>query len=83
MPLRTAFIVLIGGVFGSVGLTPVGALGSASDTTRVAAPATEGQSLVRNGGFEDPMVTRTWMPFFASGERRIPGWRVVRHSVDV
>ena len=23
------------------------------------------------------------MPFFASGERRIPGWRVVRHSVDL
>ena len=39
--------------------------------------------LVRNGGFEEPRISRPWVAYFAEGERRIPGWRVVRRSVDL
>lgn len=42
-----------------------------------------GAPLIRNGGFEDPEISRPWRPYFHGGQRRIPGWRVVRRSVDL
>jgi hypothetical protein len=83
MGLRATFIVLLCCVLGSVGLGAVGAAGSPSATVRPAAASVANQGLVRNGGFEVPVVERPWVPFFANGERRIPGWRVLRHSVDL
>lgn len=78
-----ASIVLICCVLGSLGLGPVDAAGSTPDAVRPASPHIAAPSLIRNGGFEDPAVTRPWVPFFANGTRHIPGWRVIRHSVDL
>lgn len=85
MGLRATIVVLVCGVLGSIVPGPVGA---AVSTSAAAGPgpasvAPAAQSLVRNGGFEAPVVTRPWVPFFADGKRRIPGWWVVRNSVDL
>jgi hypothetical protein len=79
---RAAFIALVW-LLGSVGLGPFGPEASSSAALSPASPAIAVPSLIRNGGFEDPAVTRPWVPFFADGTRRVPGWRVVRHSVDL
>jgi hypothetical protein len=69
-------------VLGSIGLGPSGAaVGTPKAVGIASAPGAE--SLVRNGGFEQPVITQPWKPFFANGERRIPGWQIVRHSVDL
>jgi hypothetical protein len=41
------------------------------------------EQLVRNGGFEAPAIKKPWIPFFAGGKRKIPGWRVIQRTVDL
>ncbi|MFC5176556.1 DUF642 domain-containing protein [Nocardioides taihuensis] len=79
MGLRSSFILMVC----SVGLVAVGTAGSTSAAEAPAAAPVATQNLIRNGGFEAPTITRPWVAFFADGERRIPGWWVVRHSVDL
>ena len=81
MGLRRALLALACTGMGAValGLSSAGA----SSVSPENASAAAAQSLIRNGGFEEPVLERPWRPFFAGGERRIPGWRVVRHSVDI
>jgi hypothetical protein len=68
----------------SVALVAAGAADSRSATPIPAsASSVLADNLVRNGGFETPVITKPWVAYFANGERRIPGWRVVRHSVDL
>jgi hypothetical protein len=82
MRLHVIFISLLSGALGSVGLGPTGAVGATSNAPTIST-ASAAESLVRNGGFEHPVITRPWKPFFAGGQRRIPGWQVVQHSVDL
>jgi hypothetical protein len=84
MRLRATFTALLAsGVLGTVGLSSVGAADGASANSSLALSAPAAHNLVRNGGFETPAISRPWKPFFAHGKRRIPGWRVLHHSVDL
>lgn len=82
MALRAAFVALMC-VLSTVGLGRVDVSGSSSAPSTAESVGTAAENLVRNGGFEDPVIVRPWVPFFAEGERRIAGWRVVHHSVDL
>ena len=64
----------------STGLEPA-AVGSSRSITDAGSVGAD--QLVHNGGFEDPVISRPWVPYFAGGERRIPGWRVIQRSVDL
>ena len=82
MSRRIASLVLSCGVLAVPGASvDAAALNVALNATM--AEAEPAGNLVRNGGFEEPAISRPWRPFFAGGERRIPGWRVVRRSVDL
>ena len=75
-------VSLLCAVLGSIGLGSIGEAGGTPHAPTTAS-VTAVENLVRNGGFENPTITRPWKPFFASGQRRISGWQVLQHSVDL
>ncbi len=79
---RTAALVLACGSLIAPCASAAGAAHSPLLDTGMTRRAGAGD-LVRNGGFEEPQISRPWVAYFAEGERRIPGWRVVRRSVDL
>ena len=78
MSRRLTLLVLLCGLFAAC-FTP-SAAAPPSPPLKATAPIEE---LISNGGFEEPAIGRPWLAYFAGGERRIPGWRVVRRSVDL
>jgi hypothetical protein len=84
MAKRARLIHVVSGALCSVALVVVGGADSRSaQSTTPASALNAAHNLIRNGGLETPVITEPWVAYFANGERRIPGWRVVRHSVDL
>ena len=82
MRRRTAALVLVCGALIASSASAAGAVHTSMLDAGKARWTGTGD-LVRNGGFEEPAISRPWVAYFAGGERRIPGWRVVRRSVDL